>query len=389
MQQYRPRRLEPDLVRALARSPVVALLGPRQCGKSTLAKRVLERVAGAVYLDLERPAHRNRLQDPETFFDANRKSLVCLDEIQRAPDLFPILKSIVDERGRNGQFLVLGSASPDLLRQGSETLAGRLAFLTLTPFLAVEGDDASLATPRLLWLRGGFPRSRLAATDADSFSWREDFIRTFLETDIPQLGFRVAAESLRRFWLMCAHMHGQLLNASRLGESLGVSHHTVRSWLEILERTFLLRVLHPLEANLKKRLVKSPKVYLRDSGILHALLGIGTFDELLGHPVCGHSWEGFVLENVLALASGWRTSFHRTATGEEIDLVLEKGRRRVALECKLSTSPQISRGLRTALADLGIVHTWIIAPVPQAYPLEKGVTVAPLRTALERLFRDG
>jgi predicted AAA+ superfamily ATPase len=386
MQHLVPRRIEPEVVRGLGRSPVVALLGPRQCGKSTLARQVIARIPGSVYLDLERPAHANRLNDPELFFESNRGQLVCLDEIQRKPDLFPVMRSIVDERGSNGQFLVLGSASPELLRQGSETLAGRLAFFNLTPFLVVEDAPARGADTRVPWLRGGFPRSLLAASDGDSLAWRQDFITTFLERDVPQLGFRVPAINLRRFWLMCAHVHGQVMNASRLGESLGVSHHTVRSWLDILERTFLVRVLHPLEANLKKRLVKSPKIYVRDAGILHALLGISSFDELLGNPACGHSWEGFVVENVLALATGWRASFHRTATGEEIDLVLEKGKRRIALECKVSSSPQVSRGMRTAIADLGVTQTMIVAPVAEAYPLERGITVAPLRFALEQLF---
>jgi predicted AAA+ superfamily ATPase len=386
MHKLVPRRIEPEVARGLGRSPVVALLGPRQCGKSTLARQVIARVPRSVYLDLERPAHANRLNDPELFFESTRGRLVCLDEIQRKPDLFPIMKSIVDERGANGQFLVLGSASPELLRQGSETLAGRLAFLNLTPFLVVEETDARRADIRVPWLRGGFPRSRLAGGDGDSFAWRQDFIATFLERDVPQLGFRIPAVSLRRFWLMCAHVHGQVFNASRLGESLGVSHHTVRSWLDILERTFLVRVLPPLEANLKKRLVKSPKIYIRDSGILHALLGIPSLDDLLGNPACGHSWEGFVVENVLALATGWRASFYRTATGEEMDLVLEKGKRRIALECKVSSSPQVSRGMKTAIADLGITQTMIVAPVAEAYPLERGITVTPLRSALEQLF---
>lgn len=243
------------------------------------------------------------------------------------PDLFPVLRSVVDAHDRTGQVLVLGSASPDLLRQSSETLAGRVTFLELTPFLLPElagaGIDEALSTT---WLRGGFPRSVLAATDEESFAWREDFVRTFLERDVRNLRARVDVPRLARLWRMCAHEHGQTLNAARLGSALGVSAHTVRSWLELLEGTFMLRLLPPLESNLGKRLVKSPRVFLRDTGILHALLGIVTPDDLLGHPVRGASWESLVLENVLAAFPGWRVFFFRTSAGAELDLVLEKGK---------------------------------------------------------------
>ena len=378
--------------RALDRAPVVALLGPRQCGKTTLARRVLDGLPGSVRLDLERPSDRARLADPEAFFALHAGETVCLDEIQRVPELFPVLRSVVDERRGNGQFLVLGSASPDLLRQSSESLAGRISFVELTPFLLPEverGGKEEERAERLLWLRGGFPRSFLARSGEESGAWREDFVRTFLERDVPQLRSRVAVPRVASLWTMCAHEHGQLLNAARLGSALGVSAQTIRAYLELLCGTFVMRLLPPLEANLGKRLVRSPKLFLRDTGILHSLLGIETQDDLLGHPCRGASWEGFVLENVLAALPGWTASFYRTAAGAELDLVLERGQRRVAVECKASTSPVVSRGFWSALEDLGIDEAYVVAPVAASYPLGKGATVLPLGDLLARAPRLG
>ena len=303
--------------------------------------------------------------------------MICLDEIQRTPEIFPILRSVIDERRRKGQFLILGSASPNLIRQSSETLAGRIAYLKLTPFLLSEVEKSAKGFERH-WLRGGFPDSFLARSDEESLQWRENFIQTFLERDIPQLGIRIPSRTLERLWKMCAHHHGQLLNQSRLGESLGVSHTTIRSYLDLLSETYMLRILPPLLPNLRKRLIKSPRIYLRDSGILHALLDIESPDDLLGHPVRGFSWEGWVIENVLGEFPDWRGYFYRTAAGAELDLVLEKGRKRIAIECKLSAAPEVGQGFWSALADLEINEAWIIAPVKQSYPLKKGVTVAPL-----------
>jgi predicted AAA+ superfamily ATPase len=386
MHEYIARWSEKAILHGLSIAPVVAILGPRQCGKSTLAKQILTRWGDSDYLDLEKPSHANRLRDPEAYFALSRGKLVCLDEIQRVPQLFPVIKGVVDEVGGNGHFLVLGSASPDLLRQGSETLAGRIRFQPLTPFLFEEVESASPGlAERRLWLRGGFPRSYLAPDDRESAAWRNDFIQTFLERDIPQLGLRIPAETLRRFWQMAAHVHGQLFNASRIGESLGVSHHTARGYLDVLEQTFLLRILQPLEANLKKRLVKSPKLYVRDSGILHALLGIETAEELLGHPVYGHSWEGFAVENILSRNPDWQACFYRSATGDEIDLVLTRGNRRIAVECKASSAPEPPPGFLRALRDLGIREAWIVAPVANGYPLGSGVTVTPLGGFLDAL----
>ncbi|HEX3526297.1 MAG TPA: ATP-binding protein [Thermoanaerobaculia bacterium] len=389
MQGYVPREIQTRVEARLADFPIVAVLGPRQCGKTTLIRETVGRLPGVVYLDLERPSDLGKLRDPELFFNLNRSqgatSLFCLDEIQRTPEIFPLLRSLVDEEHRNGQFLLLGSASRDLLRQTSESLAGRVVYLELTPFLASElpADDPAVV-PRL-WFRGGFPRSLLAASDVSSNAWRESFVRTFLERDVPQMGFNIPASMLHRLWRMLAHLHGETLNSSQLGGALGVSHTTVRSYLDLLSQTFMVRLLEPYASNTKKRIVKSPKVYIRDSGILHSLLQIDSLDDVLAHPACGASWEGLVIENIVATLPGWQPSFYRTTAGAEIDLILERGGRRLAIECKASTAPVVSRGFWTALDDLGIDEAWVVAPVDGAYPLRAGVTVTPLRALLDRL----
>ncbi len=387
MHAYIKRIITTKIKEKLGNMPGVVILGPRQCGKSTLAKAIISEIRGAVYLDLERPSDVNKLRDPEAFFSLNSNKLICLDEIQRVPELFPVLRSVMDENKQNGQFIILGSASPDLIKQSSETLAGRISYFELTPFLLKEiSEDHDLKTSRKLWLRGGFPRSYLASNEKESFEWRLDFIRTFLERDIPQLGFRTPAKTLDRFWRICAHLHGQLLNSSKLGESMGVSHHTVRSYVDMLEQSFVLRVLRPYESNLKKRMIKSAKTYIRDSGILHALLGIENHNDLLGHPVYGVSWEGLVVENILSLLPNWKASFYRTSSGSEIDLILEKGNKRAAIECKGSTSPNMNRGFWNAVSDLELKEVWVVAPVKEAYPIEKGVMVAPPHQVIEHLM---
>jgi len=373
------RRLaEARVLEKLRTNPVVAILGPRQCGKTTLARMTMQSVPRSVRLDLERPSDLAKLSDPEAYFALHRDELVCLDEIQRRPGLFPVLRSVVDQRERNGQFLVLGSASPELLRQSSESLAGRIAFVELGPFLVPEVAPTGPDAMERLWLRGGFPRSYLAADDTESFDWRLDFITTFVERDLSLYAPRLAPERLATFWTMCAHEHGQLLNASRLGDALGVSGHTVRAYLELLERTFMVRLLRPLRANLGKRLVRSPRLYLRDSGILHALLRIGAGDDLLGHPSRGVSWEGLAIEHALAAFPGWEPSFFRTRAGAELDLVLQRGQRRIAIEAKVSRAPRPTRGFWTALKDLEISEAYVIAPVSEPYPLAPGVAVLPL-----------
>jgi len=345
--KYIPRQIESELHDSLLGFPAVAVLGPRQCGKSTLAKRVVAEHPSAIYLDLEKPADLAKLHEPELFFSQHSGKLVCLDEIQRLPDIFSVLRSIIDEQGCNGQFLFLGSASRDLIRQSAETLAGRIAYLELTPLSYHEiQNSGEPVTLNDLWLKGGFPDSLLTRDAKASRRWRENFIRTFLERDIPQLGFRIPAPALRRVWQMCAHDQGQLLNSSKLGASLGVSHTTFRSYIDLLSETYMLRILPPYIPNIKKRLVKSPKVYLRDSGILHSLLAIDTFDDLLGHPVFGASWETVAMEAIIASFPGWEPFFYRTVTGVEIDLILVRGSRKMAFEFKASTAPKVTKGFR-------------------------------------------
>lgn len=391
MQATLPRLLESDLRRALRESPAVALLGPRQCGKTTLALDLVATDPQAIYLDLERPADQRRLTDPDLYFRAQREQgirLFCLDEIQLQPEIFTILRSLIDDRRENGQFLFLGSASRELIRQTSESLAGRIQFLELAPLTTAEVGADRLPTLMDIWTRGGFPRSFLAEDDAASYRWRQSFIRSFLERDIPQLGFDIPAASLYRLWRLLAHHHGQMLNASKLGAALGVTHTTIRSWLDLLSQTFMIRLLEPTETNLGKRLVKSPKVYIRDSGILHALLEIESNDALFGHTALGPSWEGLVIENLLAMARLWRPSFFRTSNGAEVDLILERGTRRLAVECKASSAPDVSRGFWQSIEDLGVEHAYIVAPVEEAYPIRKNVEVCPLNVLVERLRAD-
>ncbi len=375
MQGYRKRFVLSDVVKRLQVNPAVALLGARQVGKSTLAEMVIEQFPDAMYLDLERPSDMNKLADPEAFFQQFQDKLICLDEIQRAPELFAVLRSVIDRNKRNGQLLLLGSASRALIKQSSESLAGRISYLEITPFNRMETKDINI---NQFWLRGGYPRSLLNTDDETSFQWREDYIRTFLERDIPQLGFHIPANTLARFWRMLAHSHGQTLNASKLADSMGVSGHTIRKYIDLLEQTFVVRTLQPWTGNTKKRLIKAPKVYIRDTGLLHALLDIESMEQLFAHPVYGASFEGFVIENILAQLPHWQASFYRTSSGAEFDLVLEKAGRRVAIEIKASTSPRLGRGNWSALETLQPDQSFVVAPVDVAYPLQQCVMAVPL-----------
>ena len=334
------------ILKRLQTNPAVALLGARQVGKTTIADMIQQHFPKTIYLDLERPADLNKLSDPEAFFKQFNDHLICLDEIQRAPDIFPILRGVIDRGHRNSQFLILGSATRDLLRQSSESLAGRISYIEITPFNHLE---VALLKTEEHWLKGGYPRSLLARDNETSVQWREDYIRTFLERDIPLLGFHIPAATLGRFWRMLSHCHGQILNASKLADSMGVSSHTIRKYIDLLEQTFLVRVLPPYFGNIKKRLVKSPKVYIRDSGLLHTLLNIETMESLFAHPIYGTSFEGFIIENILAEFPRWQPFYFRTSNGAEVDLILKKGEKTIAIEIKSSTAPKLSKSFFNAI----------------------------------------
>lgn len=380
------RFIEVEISQSLQNNPAVAILGPRQCGKTTLARMIMNKFPDVVYLDLEKPSDLAKLTDSEAFFTLNRNKSFCIDEVQRKPELFAVLRSIIDENDQNGQFLILGSASRDLIKQSSESLAGRIAYHELTPFTLNEifpGQNIPNENLFRYWMLGGFPRSFLASGDKASFNWRQNFIRTFLERDIPALDINIPTQTLERLWKMLAHLHGQIFNSSQIGSSLGVSHTTARKYIDLLSETFVIRLLKPFEANLGKRLVKSPKVYIRDSGILHALLDIDSTDNLLGHPIYGASWEGMVIENIITCFPDWQPYFYRTADGAEVDLLLTKGTKMVAIECKASTAPTVSKGFWGAIDSLKPDHTFIIAPVNEAYPFKNGVMVMPLNGFIE------
>ena len=365
------RRLLPVLLQRLDEVPAVVLLGPRQAGKTTLSL-ALGRPRGALYLDLESEQDRAKLAEPELYLSDHLGKLVILDEIHRAPGLFPVLRGLIDRarRGKkkHGLYLLLGSASLDLLKQSGETLAGRVSYLELNPFDALEAGGTAADLDRL-WLRGGFPESFLAPSNARSLRWRQDFIRAYLERDIPQFGPRIAAETLRRFWAMLAHHQGGMLNVAQLARNLGVDAKTAAAYIDLLADLLLVRRLPSWHANVGKRLVKSPKVYVRDSGLVHALLAIGDKETLLSHPVVGASWEGFVIENLLAVApEGVQGHFYRSSGGAEIDLVLSfPGGRLWAVEIKRSLSPRIERGFHAACADINPARRFVVYPGEESY----------------------
>ena len=383
-----PRRLLPALTSALGEAPAVALLGPRQAGKTTLALQVAK-ARQAVYLDLESEADRAKLSEPELYLAQHEDKLVILDEIQRTPQLFRSLRGLIDAGRRHargkGRFLALGSASIDLLKQSSESLAGRIRYLELAPLDAGEVGRKRLDA---LWLRGGFPESLLAATDAASLRWRTDFIRTYLERDIPQLGPRIPAETLRRLWTMLAHQQGGLLNAATLARALAVDGKTVAAYLDLLVDLLLVRRLSPWHGNVRKRLVKSPKVYVRDSGLVHGLLGIGEREALLAHPVAGGSWEGLAIESLIAAApGGTEAHFFRTAAGAEIDLLLQlPGRRKPwAIEIKRGVAPKIDRGFHLACEAIRPERRLVVYGGAGRFPLAEGVEALPLIELCEEL----
>jgi len=377
------RELQASIQRSLNEFPITGIVGSRQVGKTTLAKAIREHIRkGAIYVDLELPSDRGKLRDPELYLRQFSGELVIIDEIQRMPELFPLLRALVDQDRKTGRFLILGSASPDLIKRASESLAGRIVYHELATLNLRETGSESL--PKL-WLRGGYPDSFLAGSDEQSFAWREAFIKTYLEMDIPQLGLQIPSLQLRRFWTMIAHSHGQLWNASKLADSLGLSAPTIRRYLDILSETFITRQLPPYYANIKKRLVKSPKVYIRDSGLLHALLMIRSLDELQSHPALGSSWEGFVIEQIISTLPGNREFFfYRTSAGAELDLVfLDRKNKPIAVEVKYSLSPGISKGFRSAFADLACKQGFVVYPGEESYPLAENIFTLPVKKLVD------
>jgi len=365
---------------ALQRSRVLLLIGPRQCGKTTLARQLVDEES-VNYFDLEDPAGLARLDEPMTALRP-LKGLVVIDEIQRRPELFPVLRVLADRRDTPARFLILGSASGDLLRQSSESLAGRVEQIVIGGFSLRELGSAVAST---LWLRGGFPLAFLAASDADSAAWRRSFIRTLLERDLPQWGVRVPAVALQRFWTMLAHYHGQTWNAAEPARALGVSESTTRRYLDLLTDALMVRQLQPWHANLGKRQVKAPKIYVRDSGLLHQLLGIDTEKALLSHPKCGASWEGFAIEQALSLIAHDDAYFWATHQGAEIDLILRRGERMFGIECKRTDAPRMTPSLRVATEVLGLERIAVLYPGTRRYPLSDTVEAVPL-TELADLF---
>jgi uncharacterized protein len=384
------RRALVSLRQLLSEFPAVAILGPRQVGKTTLALLLAETLPAATYLDLESPGDSAKLTDAAAYFEAHRSELIILDEVQRAPHLFAQLRGVIDLRRRAGkragQFLLLGSATGALLQQSAESLAGRIAYQELPPLCI---DEVPTGDAQALWIRGGFPESFLAASDEASLRWRQQFVSTYLERDIPQLGPRIAAETLRRLWTMLAHEQGQLLNAAKLAASLSISGQTVSRYLDLLADLMLVRRLRPWASNEGKRLVRSPKVFVRDSGVVHALLGLTTFDDVIGHPVAGGSWEGWVIENLIAVAPhGTQATFYRTSAGAELDLLLELPKRqRWAIEIKRSNAPALSKGFHIAADDVKATQRFVVHSGKERFPIGQQVQAVGVH-GLQQLLKE-
>jgi len=378
-----------EIIQLLEEFSAVGVLGPRQVGKTTLAEEIANSFAPEpIYLDLESPTDRAKLNESEAYFELHKGRLIILDEIQRVPELFQILRGVIDRQRRKGhktgQFLILGSASLDLLKQSSESLAGRIAYKELSGLIVSEINQADQDR---LWLRGGFPDSFLARNDQASLRWRMNFIGTYLERDVPQFGPRIPATSLRLLWTMLAHSQGGQINVAQIGANLGVTAPTAKRYIELLEDLLLIRTLRPWSGNLGKRLVKSPKVYIRDSGLTHALLNLTTLDDILGHPVVGASWEGFVIENLLScLPLGATAWFYRTSAGAEIDLVIEQSPgKRWAIEIKRALAPTLSKGFHFGCEDIQATNRFIVYPGKDSYPAAHDVTVLPLVDMMNEL----
>ena len=380
--------LEKGIKEALEHNPGVVLLGPRQCGKTTIARRIAEEITPSEFFDLENPLDLARLDNPMLALQ-DLTGLIVLDEVQRKPDLFEVLRVLMDRPKRRNSFLILGSASPGVVRGVSETLAGRVALIPMSGFNLMEVGPQNY---KRLWIRGGLPRSYLAPNDEVSSAWRLDFIQTFLERDIPQLGIHIPSSALRRFWMMLAHYHGQVWNASTFAESIGSSQKTARRYLDLLTDVFVVRQLQPWYQNIKKRQVKAPKVYVRDSGLLHSLLGLAGLRELQSHPKLGASWEGFIVEQVASMARLHDIYFWATHGGTEVDLLIMRGGQRMGIEAKYTDAPKMTRSIRIAIGDLELDRVFIIYPGPKSFPLEdkvQALSVLDIGRIFEELKQNG
>ncbi|HEY8781584.1 MAG TPA: ATP-binding protein [Mucilaginibacter sp.] len=386
------REVQEEIITLLEEFPAVGLLGPRQVGKTTLSEEIAASInPEPIYLDLESPSDQAKLNEPEAYFELHKGKLIILDEIQRIPGLFQILRGVIDRRRRegfrSGQFLILGSASLELLKQSSETLAGRIAYKELTGLNVAEISTNGRNDQDKLWLRGGFPDSFLAKDDEASLRWRLNFISTYLERDVPQFGTRIPSVTLRRLWTMLAHSQGGQLNIAKIGANLDVTGPTTKRYIELLEDLLLIRSIRPWSGNIGKRLVKAPKVYIRDSGLVHALLNLKTMDDVLGHPVVGSSWEGFVVENLLAsLPVGVTPWFYRTSAGAEIDLVIEQNtKKKYAIEIKRSLTPKLSKGFYLGCEDIAATHRFIVYPGNERFPVSKDVSAISLLEMMDEI----
>lgn len=374
--------MEAIIAKAMQNNPVVAVIGPRQCGKSTLVRHLLKLNENSIYLDLERPSDIQKLDNPEWFLSSQQGKLICIDEIQRKPDLFPLIRSLVDEWNSVGAFLILGSASRELLMQSSESLAGRISYNRLTPFLWNEiNENNSLET---YFSRGAFPRSLLAADNESSFSWRKDFISTFLERDL-LFWKNFTPATMRRLWQMLAHLNGQTADYSTLAKSLSVSSVTIKTYIDLLESTFMIEILPAYHSNFGKRLIKAPKIYIADSGITAALLGLKSFEAILGHPSLGAIWEQIVLSNLKGAFPDASFFFYRTAHGAEIDIVMLYKNLVFAIECKNSMAPSLTKGSFNAIDDIQPKHTYVVAPTDKGWPMKQGIDVVSIGELISQL----
>ena len=375
------RELQDRIIKSIKNSPVTAILGARQVGKTTLAKSIIKEFQNVQYIDLEKNTDLELLKDEEQYFNYNKNvSLFCIDEIQLKPEIFKTLRSFVDENP-DVKFLILGSASPSLLHQSSESLAGRIFYYELNPLNYNELKNVK--TLNEYHLLGGFPKSILAPENEVAFEWLENFIKTFLERDLQMFGYRIPPSILRRLWIMLAHINGQLLNYAMLSRSMGIDEKTIKKYIHILKHTFMLRILRPYFVNVKRRLTKTPKIYLKDTGVLHSLLGINTYNELYSNPIFGSSWETLIIENIISKFYNWEHYFYRTSIGSEIDLVLVKGMKVIAIEIKTNSVPKVKKGFWTAIKDIKATKSFIIAPVKRVYPYKNGVMVYPLEEFLK------